>query len=173
MSRKRVAEKAKKVRETLKAKGIKTVLPDSEGRLYHMEPKKKAPNTNRKTVRRSFLGTRIFYTCPKCGKPLEYRKKMHKNLCMRCGQYLDWGGYDRMESVYLLIENAEDAYFWAKEYAFCNGTTYEIDPDQWRLIPKTFPTLMFFPFPAGKAYGRFMREAAKEGTIVNEFEGGD
>ena len=170
---KRTVEKAKKVRETLKAKGIKTVLPDSKGRLYHMECKSKAPNTDRKDVRRSFLGTRIFYTCPKCGKPLEYRRKMHKNLCMRCGQYLNWNGYDQMESVYLRIDSAEEAYYWAKEYGRCNGMTFEIDPDQWRLIPKNYPTLLFFPFPTGKGYGRFVREAAKDGNIVKEFEGGE
>ena len=120
---------------------------------------------NKKLVRRSILGNRIFYNCPKCGKPIEYRLKKHKYHCMHCGQELDWNNnYDNMSVAIIWVDNAEDAYFWAKQYAFYNGDTYELDPDQWRLLDKRYPLILYFPFPEGKAYGRFVREATMQGA---------
>ena len=132
-----------------------------------------APNTDRKAVRRSFLGTRIFYNCPKCGRVLENRRKAHRNLCMQCGQYLDWDEFDKMSAVYLSVTDADNALYWAEQYKYFNGETYGIDLDKWRrglsLKKEDYPMILFFPFPTGKAYGRFMRQASKEGTIIATF----
>lgn len=126
-------------------------------------------NTDRKDVRISFMGNRIFYNCPKCGQIIEHRKKMHKNLCMRCGQYLDWSKCENMGSVFILAKDAEEAAYWAGQYEYFNGTAYATDVEKWRLIRKEYPILLYFIFPEGKAYGRFMRKAAKEATIITYF----
>lgn len=122
-----------------------------------------------KPVKRSFKGTRIFYSCPKCGKTLHFRRKKHSKQCIHCKQNLSWNDIESMQCVYLLIKNPEDAYFWAMQYKFFNGDTYGIDIDKWRLIDRNYPMVMFFPFPDGKGYGRFMREAAKEGVVITYF----
>ena len=152
--------------DALKRKEAKRYTkPDGE-----IHVKKIAPNTQKKTVRRSFLGTRIFYTCPRCGKPLQYKRKMHQGLCMNCGQRLDWSDYDDMACVWLEVHDAEEAGYWGGQYSEINGTLYGIDYEKWRLsmTRKRYPMILFFPFPYGKDYGRFMRKASKEATIIKD-----
>lgn len=162
----RTAEKNKQIIKQLK-NGTAFVSKDAEGRR-----KINTLNCEKKKVRRSFLGTRIFYNCPKCGKPLKYKKKMHQGLCMNCGQRLDWSDYDNMAAVWILVKDSEEAGYWASQYEAINGETYGLDVEKWRLIHKDYPLLLYFPFPYGKDYGRFMRKAAKEATIVKEFQNG-
>lgn len=78
-----------------------------------------------------------------------------------------------MQTVYILVEDAEEAGYWASQYEIMHGTAYNIDTEQWRLIRKEYPLLLYFSFPCGKGYGRFMRKAAKEAKIVKEFETGE
>ena len=167
MSKKRIQEKSRAIRKAVK-EGNAKVTYKSDGK---MEIKKIAPNVDKKKVRRSFYGTKIFYNCPKCGQVITFRKKMHKNLCINCGQYLDWSDYDNMACVCLKVTDAEEAGYWASQYETAIGTLYGIDYEEWRLsmTKKRYPMLLFFPFPEGKAYGRFMRKASKEGNIVKEF----
>ena len=166
MAGKRIAEKRKQVLKDIR-EGNARVVTGKDGKTT---VKKLAPNTEKKKVRRSILDGRIFYNCPKCGKIIAHRKKMHRNLCMACGQYLDWSDYDNWACIWMKIENAEEAGYWAGQYEAANGTLYGIDYDTWRLsmTKMGYPMLLYFPFPEGKAYGRFMRKAAKEGTIIKE-----
>lgn len=165
MSRERIAEKSMAIRKAVK-EGNAKVVKGTDGKI---SIKKTAPNVDRKKVRRSIMGSRIFYTCPKCGKVLEFSKKMHKNLCMRCGQYLDWSDYENMACVWILANDAEEAGYWAGQYEAMNGTLYGIDFEEWRLKRKSYPLLLFFQFPEGKAYGRFMRKVAKEANVIKAF----
>ena len=163
MSRARIAEKNRKIAQQIK-NGTAVVTKDAEGRRHV-----RVLNTEKKKVRRSFLGTRIFYNCPRCGKVLQYKKKMHQGLCMNCGQKLDWSECVNMDVVLILTHDAEEAGYWAAQYEAVNGDTYGLDIEKWRLIRKEYPLLLYFPFPYGKDYGRFMRKAAKEATIIKEF----
>ena len=123
-----------------------------------------ALNKERRAIKRQINGNRVLYICPRCGKPWEQRKKMHRNLCMQCGQYLDWSGMDTVECVFLVCQNMEDAYYSAKKYEEINGTIYGLDLEDWRLHPKGFwPKELYFPFLDHKAYGRFMRWVARDG----------
>ena len=158
----RIAEKNKQIIKQLK-NGTAFATKDAGGRR-----KINVLNTEKKKVRRSFLGTRIFYNCPKCGKALRYKKKMHQGLCMECGTRLDWSDYDNMPCVYLMVNDSEEAAYWASQYESINGDTYGLDIEKWRLIHRDYPLLLYFPFPNAKDYGRFMRKAAKEATIIKE-----
>ena len=158
----RVAKKNKQIVMQLKD-GTTFVSKDAEGRR-----KINALNCEKKKVRRSFLGTMIFYNCPKCGMVLQYKKKMHQGLCMNCGQKLDWSECVNMDVVWILAHDAEEAGYWAAQYEAINGDTYGLDIEKWRLIRKEYPLLLYLPFPYGKDYGRFMRKAAKEATIIKE-----
>ena len=90
---------------------------------------------------------------------------------MNCGQRLDWCDYDDMAVVVILARDSEEAGYWAAQYEQINGSTYGIVVDKWRLIRKNYPLPLYFPFPFGKDYGRFMRKAAKEATIIKNFKG--
>lgn len=161
----RTAEKNKQVLKQLK-EGTAISTKDENG-VRHI----RKLNAEKKKVRRSFLGTRIFYNCPSCGQPLRYRKKMHQGLCMNCGQALDWCDYECMAVVWILVRDSEEAGYWAAQYEEINGQTYGLNMEEWRLIHKDYPMLLCFQFPYGKDYGRFMRKAAKEATIIKGFKG--
>lgn len=165
MSSKRIKEKSQEIRKSLR-EGTAFATVDASGRRHIRKL-----NTDKKTVRRSILGTRIFYNCPKCGQLLTYKKKMHQGLCMNCGQGLNWGEYGQMPAVYLSVRDADEAGYWAGQYEKEAGTLYGIDFESWRLsmTRKVYPMLLYFPFADEKAYGRFMRRAAKEATIIKEF----
>ena len=164
MARKRIAEKNQKIAKAIHD-GNAIVSRDENGRR-----KVNLLNNEKKQVRRNILGTRILYNCPKCGKVLEFRKKMHQGLCMKCGQALNWADYDNMPCVCLRVNNSDEAAYWAGQYESICGTLYGISIDKWRLemTRKSYPMLLYFPFIENKDYGRFMRKAAKEGSIVKE-----
>lgn len=164
MGRTRTAEKNKKIAKAVK-KGTAIVSKDTDGRR-----KVSMLNVDEKKVRRSFLGTRIFYNCPNCGEKLEFKKKLHSGLCMRCGQALDWADFDNVSCVYLLMHDADEAAYWADQYESAVGGLYGIDYDEWRLsmTKKGYPLTLYFPFANSKDYGRFMRKASKEATVVKE-----
>lgn len=162
-------------KRTEKNRGVVKALKNGTGFVNYDEyghRKVNILNSEKKTVRRSFLGTRIFYNCPKCGKPLQYKKKLHQGICMNCGQRLDWSDFDNMSCIWLKVDNADEAGYWAAQYETINGTAYGIDVEKWRLERKSYPMLLYFPFPNAKDYGRFMRKAAKEATIIKEFHDG-
>lgn len=144
-------------------KGVVEVVKGEEEKQYSRKKKTLLP------VRRSFLGTRIFYNCPKCGRVLTFEHKKHRDECSHCGQKLEWSGIQDICGVYLQINDADEAFYWAGQYEYYNGTTYDLELDKWRLIYRSFPMIMFYPFPEGKAYGRFMRKASKEATIITYF----
>lgn len=167
---KRTAEKNRKiVNDPKKRTQWKKECLERAGKLNPTDRKKTDPN--RKDVRISILGTRIFYNCPKCGKILRNRKKMHKNVCMECGQYLDWSKAEHMETVWIRAKNPQEVSYWARQYEIFHGSLYGLDPDQLRSGIR-FPLLLYFAFPKGKGYGGFMRKAAKEAEVVKEFENG-
>ena len=123
-----------------------------------------APNKIRKPIIRKTEGNRILYICPKCGQVFLQTKKIHKNLCMNCGQYLDWTGMDIVDCVFLICQNMEDAYYSAKKYEEICGTSYGLDLEDWRLKSNRFwPKELMFPFLEHRDYGRFMRWVAKDG----------
>ena len=123
-----------------------------------------APNTNKRPIIRKTSGNRVLYICPRCKSIWTQKKKMHKNLCLKCGQYLDWTGMDNIDCVFLVCQNMEEAYYSAKKYEEIVGTSYGLDLEQWRLKNKKFwPQTLYFPFLDHKDYGRFMRWVAKEG----------
>lgn len=124
-------------------------------------------NKIRKPIIRKTENNRILYICPKCKHIWTQKKKMHRNLCMNCGQYLDWGGMDNVDCVYLTCEDMETAYFIAAKYEEIVGSSYGIDLNEWRLNnDREWPKEMMFPFLDHRDYGRFMRWAAKEGLFL-------
>lgn len=161
MARKTIAEKDQKIRKILKEKGL-TELPKNPKTGKWVTADKK------KQIRRSILDRRIFYNCPKCGKPLLFKRLIHEKKCSVCGQRLEWGDLDGMQSVYILARDSSEAAYWAEKYREINGTVYGIDIEKWRLGLKEFPTILFFSFPESKEYGRFMRIASKEAKIMKE-----
>jgi DNA-directed RNA polymerase subunit RPC12/RpoP len=166
---KRTAEKNQKITEAIR-KGTAVTSKDIHGRRTIT-----VLNSEKRKVRRSFLGTRIIYNCPKCGQILSFKKKLHSGICMNCGQNLDWDDFDNMACTYLRVADSDEAGYWASQYETICGTLYGIDFEEWRLsmTRKTYPMLLYFPFPFGKEYGRFMRKAAKEATIVTDFSKGE
>ena len=160
----RIAEKNRKIVKALKD-GTAISSKDKDGRRTVT-----VLNSEKRKVRRSFLGTRILYNCPKCGQLLGFKKKLHSGICMNCGQKLDWDDFDNMACVYLKVADADESAYWASQYENICGTLYGIDFEEWRLsmTRKTYPMLLYFPFAFGKEYGRFMRKAAKEATVIKE-----
>lgn len=127
-------------------------------------------NMETKKVRKSFMGRRIYYICPKCGKPIVSRKMIHSSRCMRCGQKLDWSECENPQTVWILAHDSSEASYWAETYLEYTGETFCMDINDWRLSLREFPMLLYFPFKETKDYGRFVRKAAKEATIVKQFE---
>jgi len=163
------AHKRKAIERILQKNGLKEIPRDRDTGKWVTAKITGDMQTEKNKVRRRFVDQRILYICPKCGKPIEHQKKMHKNRCMQCGQYLDWEDYDAMNGVYIQASDSSEAAYWAEKYRICNGTTYKIDIDAWRLkLKEPFPIVLFFPFPEGKDYGKFMRMAGKEAIIVKE-----
>lgn len=125
-------------------------------------------STEKKKVRRVIHEHRIVYICPKCGKPIEFKKRLTKSTCKRCGQNLNWDDCEDISSVYLLAEDSNEAGYWASKYEEINGTTYGIDVEDWRLTRREYPVLLYFPFLSNKDYGRFMRLASKDGNVIKD-----
>ena len=122
-----------------------------------------------KRVRRQILDGRIWYICPKCGKPLIFRKRVHgKNLCIQCGQTLDWTEVDDIPSIWIQANDAESAAFWIGKYEAMHGTLYGLDETEYLKRQKSYPTLLYFSFPDGAGYGAFMRLASKEKAVAKD-----
>lgn len=159
----RSAQKNRAVLNALNKKGLAEIPTDPKTGKW-------ITANNRKKVRRSFFDRRICYICPKCGKPLQFRRITGFGKCLKCGQRLDWCDFDEMKSVYIRADDSGEAAYWAEAYEKISGTTYGINIEKWRLSLSDFPKILFFPFPEGKDYGRFMRLAAKDAKIVKERE---
>lgn len=119
-------------------------------------------NKKPKVIRRSFIGNRIVYCCPKCGMKLSFSKKIFHDVCEKCGQYLDWGGYDRMPAVWIEAKDSGEAGYWAEKYESVTGEVFGIDIEAFRLTRREYPVRLYFPFKNPKEYGRFSRLVAKE-----------
>lgn len=133
-----------------------------------------APNTEGKKVRRSIHDRRIYYICPKCGKPIEFLKKSHgRSLCRKCGQRLLWDGLDEMPVVKILAQDSGEAEYWLERYESMNGTLYGIDLSAWVKERRPYPTVMFFVFPETKMYSQFIRLASKENALAKGESPGD
>lgn len=91
---------------------------------------------------------------------------------MNCGQRLNWCDYDDMAAVWILVHDSDEARYWALQYEAISSKTYYMDIEKWCVLKRDYPVVLYFPFPYGKEYGRFMRKAAKEATIVKEVNGG-
>ena len=165
----RIAKHNQTVLRTLAKTGRKSVPKNPKtGEKRTVEITKRIIR-EKKPVRIGFLGTKVNYCCPKCGYLLEFKKKKHRIECFRCGQILDWSRIENMQAVWIEAKDAEDAGYWAAQYEILCGGAFGLDTDQWRLIRKEYPLLLYFPFPEGKGYGRFMRMAAKDAKVVKEF----
>lgn len=124
-------------------------------------------NDKSKPIRMTYYGRRIFYICPKCGKPITFRRRMvGKSLCLKCGQKLDWAPADQIRTEMIAAEDAMDAASIAEDYyqacgleekdwfnldAFRKSLTQKIPRGEKREIE----LYLFFKGP--KEYGRFKR----------------
>ena len=124
-------------------------------------------NTDRKEVKRELTGNRIFYICPKCKKLLYIKTKYKKNLCMNCGQYLNWDSLEtQWWTEYIICHDRDEARYCTEIYKKCTGYDFwdhDIFLDQSLAINQKWPKEMMFPFLERKGYGRFMRQTAKDG----------
>lgn len=124
-------------------------------------------NTQTKPVRICFFERRIIYICPKCGKPITFQKRsMGKNLCLKCGQRLDWTPAQKFQTEILIAENAVDAAIIAEKYYTACGLMekdwFELNAFRKSLIemnPKkpARETELYLFFKDPKEYGRFKR----------------
>lgn len=124
-------------------------------------------NTDRKPVKRNLVGNRIIYICPKCRQILHIQTKYKKNLCMKCGQYLNWEEIERQWwAEYIICHNRDEARYCAEIYKKCTGYDWvnpDIFLDQAIAFNKKWPKEMMFSFMEKSGYGRFMRQTAKVG----------
>ena len=123
-------------------------------------------NTDRKTVLRNVEQNMIHYVCPKCKTPLLIKSKYKKNLCMNCGQYLNWEDLEaQWYTEYRRCLNREEAdncivvykrytgFDWIDDGIFADGNNPE---------NRNWPKELLFVFLEKKGYGRFMRWIGKE-----------
>jgi hypothetical protein len=126
-------------------------------------------NTNRKPVLRRLEGKQIRYICPKCKEVLHIKSKYKQNLCMRCGQYLDWEPIaNDWYTVYIICQNQDEAGYYTGAYYKHSGNEELLAPgifsDRTKVINREWPKELMFIFLEKKGYGRFMRWLAKEGS---------
>ena len=118
-------------------------------------------NDQSKPVRISYLGKRIFYHCPKCGKPLVFRKLYQgKSLCVLCGQRLDWSPVESLLAEVVPAEDSVAAAIIAEKYYNACG----MDEKDWRNLNDfrksligNGPVDLYLFFRNPKEYGRFKR----------------
>lgn len=128
-----------------------------------MKTMKTKLNTQSKPIRISYWQRRIIYICPKCGKPITFRKPgMGRSLCIQCGQRLDWSPADSIQTEVVTAENATDAaiiaerYFQACEYE--EKDWFSLDEFRKSLTGKgTEGIELYLLFRDPKEYGRFKR----------------
>ena len=124
-------------------------------------------NDKSKPIRITYYGRRIFYICPKCGKPITFRKRMMgKSLCLKCGQKLDWSPAGQIQTEMVTAESEEEANQIAEMYCEACGEQMGewFSPagferriaERYRRDPKTETELYLF-FKGPKEYGRFKR----------------
>lgn len=122
-------------------------------------------NTESKLVEIVYKDNRIIYQCPKCKKPLIFRKRYQgRSLCILCGQRLDWKSEN---DIYIEVFNTRDsdesAWIADRYYEACKTPeSKRLDTDDWRKSLKGQGGEMYLLFQNGKAHGNFMRRYAKE-----------
>lgn len=125
-------------------------------------------NTEARPVIIEQKAQRIFYRCPKCKGALVFRKRcLGKNLCIQCGQRLDWRSFDRY-SFETVKANDQDEAAWLAEVYYQTIKASErsrLDTDDWRKSLSHDGTELYFIFSDNKAHGAFMRKISKEGII--------
>ena len=124
-------------------------------------------NSGLKPVRISFYGRRIVYICPRCGKPITFKKLYQgKSLCMKCGQRLDWSPVEKLQTETIIAENATDAAIIAERYYTACGMNekdwFDLNEFRKSLVerdpykpPHRTELYLFFKDP--KEYGRYKR----------------
>ena len=122
-------------------------------------------NTDRKNVIRNIERHRIYYICPKCKQVLRIKTKYKKNLCMKCGQYLNWEDIEsQWYTEYHRCLNREEADSCVAMYKRFSGIDWindEIFADGNNPDNRSWPKELFFIFLERKGYGRFMRWIGK------------
>ena len=118
-------------------------------------------NTKDKPIRISYWQRRIIYICPKCGKPITFRKRsMGKSLCVGCGQRLDWSPAEKFQAEIITAQDAADAAIIAEEYYQACGLEekdwFNLSEFRKSLVRKEGIDLYLF-FRDPKEYGRFKR----------------
>lgn len=118
-------------------------------------------NDQSKPVRIFYLGKRIFYHCPKCGKPLIFRKLYQgKSLCILCGQRLDWSPVESFQSEIVQAKDSVEAATIAERYYDACGMNekdwYNLSELRKSLIGKG-PIDLYLFFRSPKEYGQFKR----------------
>ena len=114
-----------------------------------------------KPVRIAYWQRRIVYICPKCGKPLVFRKvRFGTKRCALCGQDLDWSPTDKIQTETVTAEDATDAAIIAERYFQACG----IEESEWfnldefrRSLSRRGRTELYLYFKDPKEYGRFKR----------------
>ena len=123
-------------------------------------------NTDRKTVIRKIEGSRVYYICPKCKEVLHIRTKYKKNLCMRCGQYLNWEPLESQwftdERTVYGREQADELVAMYRRFSGLDWINEGIFADN-NSMNRQWPKDLMFIFPDKKGYGRFMRWIGKGG----------
>ena len=121
---------------------------------------KKTMNSESKPVRISFYSRRIIYICPKCGKPLTFRKKYQgTSLCMKCGQRLDWDPVSKFQIEVVQAEDPVEAALIAEKYYSANEMNEKdwFNLDEFRKSLNGKQSELYLLFKGQKEYGRFKR----------------
>lgn len=119
-------------------------------------------NTSKKPVRIEVQGSRIRYICPKCGKPILFRKRvLGRSLCLECGQALDWEKASDISAITLNARELDEAIWIAENYIAITGIKMEVPSfrgDEHEL---------YLLFLEKKQYGAFMRKYAKGSGVYD------
>ena len=118
-------------------------------------------------VRVRTMNRRYHYICPKCGRPIEFKKRVTNHLCLRCGQKLDWDGTEKQISEIVTASDSSEALCIAERYFATNQMAEKdwFDLEDWRKSLRG-RTELFLIFKNEKAHGEFMRWAGKERITV-------
>lgn len=118
-----------------------------------------APNTSAKPIRIVYHERRIIYICPKCGKPIKFKRGIGNSLCIRCGQRLDWEPLKAIQTDILQVENGIEAAEIAEKYYEANEMQEKdwINLDEIRRSLRNQSCELYLLFKGPKEYGRFKR----------------
>ena len=133
----------------------------------------KMENSRTKTPERKLNGRRIDYICPKCGQKLEMKLRYRRNVCMNCGQAVDFEQTEKQWwAEWLVCQDREEAMRCTEKYneitkcGFFHPESFldhDIPENRW------WPKNLCFFFTEPKDYGRFMLWVAKEGSARRSF----